>query len=1156
MEKLPSQTQRLIPPPNAGSLPGFGRSVSVNLDNTVAVIGARDDGTTGAAYIYTKVSGVWLYSEKLTPSGSNANEFGDSVSISHDGTIVAIGDPGDDAFYIFTRTGGVWSESTRVSPPGVASSLFGHRVKLSGDGSRLLVAALNDVNQGAANGACYVYENSGGWTLISGKIVGNEIVATPQQFGWDIDFNAAGTTALIGAKSYNGGDGAMYIFDGNAAGTTWTNTYKRTGSSASSFGSSVALNAAGTLCFVGSQNASSNEGLVVVYEKQNGTWSQIQILVPSDGGNNLFGRGVTCDCVGNSLAVIAEPGGATAGYIYTFYRATDGTFSQQSRLEGSLPSGTTTFSLACTMAPSGNEMIAGSPSDDSGEGATYVFRLITYTAELYKKITPPSGQPVGSSQFGAAVAIDDTSTTIVVGASLDDSQVGAGYVFSIVNGTWTQDGTKLVPNGNIGSGRFGSAVSISGNGSVIAFGAELEDANDGATYVFEKSGGTWSQVVRFEPNGTNSQLGGRVALNSDGNVLLASASAEQSVYVYEKLGGTWQYSQKMKPSISSTNFGKGLSLSGDGSTACIGAFNASPNGRIFIFENISGNWTQTVLINAIDTDVNGGTSGLRFGFATAMSYDGTTAVVGTPFDENSPPDGAVLVFSNFTGSWAQVGSKLTVTDSGSLLGHSVSTDKSGTKIVAGGYVGDSSAGFMYQFSESNGVWSQLGSKITPLNGVGSGQLGRSASMSVDGRLIVCGASADDSNAGAVYIGGYPEFSTTVGTRSDNEPLDVTNGLSISAWMDCNGTTPIPNANVSNLEGALQANVLSNGAGWASERLSASSAAYIYSNANVTLNTPSRYFTSFYAKANNTTANFTTMKAYTGYPSGSSTLASFSPEIASDGNFTLATNYDTLTISTQLNTSSVGYMSLDTGTVDMLINGFEITGDPAQGMQGFSASNTEQPANCFDGNTCVYSSPVQFSNHATLNKEAYQIKPVSEISASDYIVMCDANGKYHALSAHVLRTKTIDKRVGVSFSSDHGMMCSPKHILLVPSTFLDRHKDKIINAPPTLFQCAKCKSAFDDFGRQKRCKGCSETKVPGFKPCHAVHLQHVFTCEVSRVEFVDYWYHLYFEPPFTQCAIVLPHGVTLGGETIHLMSEPFRHALGTASKRDVLWKRIV
>lgn len=99
----------------------FGRSVSIS--NSVLLIGRPGwDFSSGSAYLYRELNGVWRYWSALDPSDSIEDDaFGSAVSLS--GSVALVGawrrnDAGihSGAAYVFRESQGVWSEVQKLVP--------------------------------------------------------------------------------------------------------------------------------------------------------------------------------------------------------------------------------------------------------------------------------------------------------------------------------------------------------------------------------------------------------------------------------------------------------------------------------------------------------------------------------------------------------------------------------------------------------------------------------------------------------------------------------------------------------------------------------------------------------------------------------------------------------------------------------------------------------------------------------------------------------------------------------------------------------------------------------------------------------------------------------------------------------------------------------
>ncbi|MCU0322779.1 MAG: hypothetical protein MUE72_10200, partial [Chitinophagaceae bacterium] len=72
----------------------------------------------------------------------------------------------------------------------------------------------------------------------------------------------------------------------------------------------------------------------------------------------------------------------------------------------------------------------------------------------------------------------------VVGGYADNSGIGATWVYTRSGGIWTQHGSKRVGSGNTGASSQGRSASISADGNTIFIGGDRDNNNIGAAWVF------------------------------------------------------------------------------------------------------------------------------------------------------------------------------------------------------------------------------------------------------------------------------------------------------------------------------------------------------------------------------------------------------------------------------------------------------------------------------------------------------------------------------------------------------------------------------------------------------------------------------------------------------------------------------------------------
>ncbi len=194
--------------------------------------------------------------------------------------------------------------------------------------------------------------------------------------------------------------------------------------------------------------------------------------------------------------------------------------------------------------------------------------------------------------------------------------------------------------------------------------------------------------------------------------------------------------------------GFSVAISSDGNTAVMGGYADNNNaGAAWVFTRSGGAWTQQgpKLVGA-------DTIGAAFqGISVAISSDGNTIMIGGPQDNNSA--GAVWVFSRSGGVWTQHGTKLVGTGSqyGAGQGNSVAISSDGNTAIEGGVFDETFTGATWVFTRSGNVWTQQGPKLVGTGFLQSPYQGSSVAISSDGNTAIVGGIGDNFGVGAAWI---------------------------------------------------------------------------------------------------------------------------------------------------------------------------------------------------------------------------------------------------------------------------------------------------------------------------------------------------------------------------------------------------------------------
>ncbi len=364
----------------------MGQSVAIS--GNTAIIGAPGDdnpgfaGTAGAAYIYQRIAGVWSETQKLIPvDRGNSDWFGISVAIDGDTAVVGAhrndnGAAETGAAYVYVRSAGSWALQQKLAASDLGvSDWFGESVSISGD--TIVVGSYKDDDGGTDSGSAYVFQRTGVTWTEQQKLVASDASAG-KSFGGEVAIS--GDTIVVTAVGDHTAAtfaGAAYVY--SRTGVTWTEQQKLYVSNPTAYdrlGTSVSID--GETILVGADGYNgpvADSGAAVVYVRNNDVWTEQQILVAGDAGeNDSLGRSVSLR--GDTAiagAIFDDDGGSNSGAIYAFSRVGT-TWNQQPKITAS--DTTADLFLGTSVAVDGDVLVAGTQTSDAvatNAGKSYFF---------------------------------------------------------------------------------------------------------------------------------------------------------------------------------------------------------------------------------------------------------------------------------------------------------------------------------------------------------------------------------------------------------------------------------------------------------------------------------------------------------------------------------------------------------------------------------------------------------------------------------------------------------------------------------------------------------------------------------------------------------------------------------------------------------------
>jgi len=376
------------------------------------------------------------------------------------------------------------------------------------------------------------------------------------------------------------------------------------------------------------------------------------------------------------------------------------------------------FGTSVSLSGNGSVKVVGGPYEN-----TYG-RVHVYKGDAVPLVLEPEGEPPPSgTKFGMSVSVSHDGNTIAVGSTASAAYTAAGGFVDVFR--W--DGSTYVrrvhldrssvtyPDGSIETfaafdnpnGRFGIAVSLSGDGNVLAVGARnwhVDGTDDsGLVAVY-----TWNETTYVPREGNLVDLsaphkghfptavaysdytGTSVSLNYDGSVV--AIGSEQSsgpgfvdVFQWGSVGpgNGWIGIFHHKATEWGTRYGGSVSLNRDGTVVAVGAWKHNGSrGSVFVYarDATGTSWSERgVPLQGTDGQDD------QFGVSVSLSGDGTMAAVGAPQRDNNQISnaGSVKVFTWQQNAWVQQGDELYGPQEDAMMGRAVSLSSDGTVVVGG-----------------------------------------------------------------------------------------------------------------------------------------------------------------------------------------------------------------------------------------------------------------------------------------------------------------------------------------------------------------------------------------------------------------------------------------------------------------------------------------
>jgi hypothetical protein len=342
-----------------------------------------------------------------------------------------------------------------------------------------------------------------------GSVLEAADAADSDYFGMSVSLSADGNVLAVGARTWEstGTDrGGVYLYDRNGSSWTQRGSVLEAADAADSdyFGMSVSLSADGNVLAVGARTwegtAGTDRGGVYLYDRNGSSWTQRgSVLEASDAADSdSYGRSVSLSADGNVLAVGAhtwESTGTDRGGAYLYDRNGSSWTQRGSVLAPADAADSDNFSVSVSLSADGNVLAVGAYAWEGAAGAdrggVYIYDR-NESAWTQRGSVLEAADAADNDYFGVSVSLSADGNVLAVGAYVWEGAAGTDrgdvYIYDRNGSAWTQRGSVLEAADAADSDYFGTSVSLSADGNVLAVGANAWEGaagtNRGGVYYY------------------------------------------------------------------------------------------------------------------------------------------------------------------------------------------------------------------------------------------------------------------------------------------------------------------------------------------------------------------------------------------------------------------------------------------------------------------------------------------------------------------------------------------------------------------------------------------------------------------------------------------------------------------------------------------------
>jgi len=318
------------------------------------------------------------------------------------------------------------------------------------------------------------------------------------------------------------------------------------------------------------------------------------VLTASDAAaGDGFGTGAAISADGNVISVGAfnwEGPNTDQGSVYIYDRSGSTWVQRGSVLTAADAAAGDGFGVSTALADNGIILAVGAFAWEGAsvnQGGVYIYDW-NGSAWVQRGSVLTASDAAASDNF-CRLSFNSTGTILAVGAAGRSSSTGGVYIYDWNGSAWIQRGSVLTAADAAAGDNFGISTALSASGTVLAVGAytwEGTNTDQGGVYIYDWNGSAWVQrgsVLTASDAATGDGFGTGISLSSGGDVLAVGAitweganTDQGGVYIYDWNGSTWAQRGSVlvaSDAAAGAGFGTSSRVNASADTLVVGAYN-------------------------------------------------------------------------------------------------------------------------------------------------------------------------------------------------------------------------------------------------------------------------------------------------------------------------------------------------------------------------------------------------------------------------------------------------------------------------------------------------------------------------------------------------------------------------------------------------------